>query len=145
MPDETALADMKQRVLERMDQSGFMGHIGAVVDEIAHESCTISVQRRPELLQVLGYLHGGVIAFLIDNAVSIAAATLLKPGQAVLTAEFKVNFLAPARGERVLSRGRVIKPGRTTVACADVYSIEDGVERHVATGLASIAIVTLQK
>ena len=121
MQDETTWAATKAQLSARLEHSGFMAHIGAVVDEIAPGSCTISVARRPELLQALGYLHGGVIAFLIDNAVSIAAATLLRPGQAVLTAEFKVNFLAPARGARILSRGRVLKPGRTTtVAVADV-------------------------
>jgi uncharacterized protein (TIGR00369 family) len=119
-----------------------MAHVGAQVEELAPGACTTSVTKRPELLQNMGYFHGGCIAFLVDNATAIAASTLLRPGQLVLTSEFKLNYLAPARGEKLLCRARVVKPGRsTTVASADVYSLENGTERHVATALATIAVV----
>lgn len=123
-------------------RSGFSGLVGAVIDDVGPGRGAVSVQRRPELLQMLGYMHGGCIAFLVDYAAGVAAHTLLPPGQAVVTAEFKLNFLAPARGERVVCRARVIKPGRrlNVVAC-DVYSEEAGAEVHAATALVTIAFI----
>ncbi|MEJ0046071.1 MAG: PaaI family thioesterase [Rhodospirillales bacterium] len=137
------MQDYAERELRKRDVPiGFMAHVGAEIVEVGPGTCTVSVTRRPELLQRLGWLHGGVIAFLVDNSAGIAVGTLLGPGQAVVTAEFKVNFLAPARGERVFSRARVIKPGRrTVVVAADVYSVQAGAEIHAATALVTIAIV----
>jgi uncharacterized protein (TIGR00369 family) len=144
MQDPPTSPGVERELRKREVPIGFMKHVGAEVVEVAAGSCTVAVTRRPELLQRLGWLHGGVIGFLVDNSAGIAAGTLLGPGQAVVTAEFKINFLAPARGERVFSRARVIKPGRRTViVVADVYSVEDGVEVHAATALATIAIVAV--
>jgi uncharacterized protein (TIGR00369 family) len=139
---DAAWLALERDIRERVAQQGFMAHVGATVEALAPGSCTISVVPRPALLQQYGYLHGGCIAFLVDNSATIAAATLLRPGQAVLTAEFKLNFLAPARGDRILARGRVIKPGRTiTVSAADVFAVAHGEEQLVATGLATISVV----
>jgi uncharacterized protein (TIGR00369 family) len=121
---------------------GFAAHVGRELLELGHGTCTVSVTRRPELLQRLGYLHGGVIAFLVDSSAGIAAGTLLDPNQAVVTSEFKINFLAPARGAKTFSRARVIKPGRRTiVVAADVYSLENDQEIHAATALVTIAVI----
>ena len=96
--------------------------------------------RRPELLQQHGLFHGGVTAFLVDNATTIAAAA--SRGQPALTAEYKLNLLSPASGERLICRARVIKPGRqVAVVAADVFCVIDGVEKHTATALASIAML----
>jgi acyl-coenzyme A thioesterase PaaI-like protein len=63
-------------------------------------------------------------------------------GQPALTAEYKLNLLLPAAGERLICRARVIKPGRqVAVVAADVYCVTDGVEKHTATALASIAML----
>ena len=85
--------------------------------------------------------HGGVTAFLVDNATTIAAAT--SRGQPALTAEYKLNLLSPAIGEKLICRARVIKPGRqVSVVAADVFCVSDGVEKHTATALASIAMLS---
>jgi len=77
---------------------------------------------------------------------TVAAATILKPGQAVLTAEYKLNLLAPATGQRLVCRARVIKPGNNmTVVAADVFSIADGREKQTAAALATIAVVESAK
>ena len=121
---------------------GFAAHVGREITELGHGTCTVAVTRRTELLQRLGYLHGGVIAFLVDSAAGIAAGTLLDPQQAVVTSEFKINFLAPARGNRAFSRARVIKPGRRNIVVAvDVYSLENDAEIHAATALVTIAVI----
>lgn len=146
MPDAAApdphREAIEHRIRHHIARQGFMAHVGAEVVELSPGACTTSVARRPELLQNMGFFHGGCIAFLVDNASAIAASTLLRPGQLVLTSEFKLNYLAPARGEKLICRARVVKPGRSmTVAAADVYSVEDGVERHAAIALATIAVV----
>ncbi|HTZ72158.1 MAG TPA: PaaI family thioesterase [Acetobacteraceae bacterium] len=133
---------IEHRIREHVAKQGFMAFMGASIDALAPGSCTISLAVRPNLLQQLGYVHGGVVAFLVDNSATIAAATMLRHGQAVLTAEFKLNYLAPAQGERVVARARVIKPGRSmSVSATDIYAIAGDEERHVATALATIAII----
>jgi uncharacterized protein (TIGR00369 family) len=136
-PDFVLIA---RRIRTSLGQQGFMTHIGAELSELMRGSCTLSVNRRPELLQQHGFFHGGVTAFLVDNATTIAAAT--SRGQPALTAEYKLNLLSPASGERLICRARVIKPGRqVAVVAADVFCLIDGIEKHTATALASIAML----
>jgi uncharacterized protein (TIGR00369 family) len=133
-------APIAKRIREGVGRQGFMTHIGAEISELARGTCTLAVDRRPELLQQHGFFHGGVTAFLVDNATTIAAAT--SRGQPALTAEYKLNLLSPASGERLICRARVIKPGRqVAVVAADVFCVIDGIEKHTATALASIAML----
>jgi uncharacterized protein (TIGR00369 family) len=133
-------APIAKRIRDSLGRQGFMAHIGAEVSELTRGSCTLVVDRRPELLQQHGFFHGGVTAFLVDNATTIAAAT--SRGQPALTAEYKLNLLSPAAGERLICRARVIKPGRqVAVVAADVFCVMDGIEKHTATALASIAML----
>jgi uncharacterized protein (TIGR00369 family) len=133
-------ASIAKRIRESLSRQGFMSHIGAELSELTRGSCTLAVDRRPELLQQHGFFHGGVTAFLVDNATTIAAAT--SRGQPALTAEFKLNLLSPAAGERLICRARVIKPGRqVSVVAADVFCVTGGIEKHTATALASIAML----
>lgn len=137
---DSDFAPIETRIRDNVGRQGFMNHVGAELSELARGSCTLEVNRRPELLQQNGLFHGGVTAFLVDNATTIAAAT--SRGQSALTAEYKLNLLSPAVGERLICRARVIKPGRqTAVVAADVFCITDGVEKHTATALASIAML----
>jgi uncharacterized protein (TIGR00369 family) len=133
-------ATIARKIRDSVDQQGFMIHVGAEISELARGSCTLAVDRRPELLQQNGLFHGGVTAFLVDNATTIAAAT--SRGQPALTAEYKLNLLSPASGERLICRARVIKPGRqVAVVAADVFCVIDGAEKHTAIALASIAML----
>ncbi|RMD87471.1 MAG: PaaI family thioesterase, partial [Alphaproteobacteria bacterium] len=91
---------------------GFFRYLGTEIVEVDAGLCTLALSRRPELLQQNGYFHGGVIAYLVDNASAAAAATCLRAGQTVLTAEYKLNFLSPARGERLVCRAAVVRAGR---------------------------------
>jgi uncharacterized protein (TIGR00369 family) len=78
----------------------------------------------------------------VDTACGFAALTLMPAEAAVLTVEFKVNLLAPGRGEAIVARARVLKPGRTlTVVRGDVVALERGEERLVATMLATMMTV----
>ena len=133
-------APIATRIRDNVGRQGFMGLVGAEVAELSRGACTLAVDRRPELLQQHGLFHGGGTAFLVDNATTIAAAT--SRGQPALTAEYKLNLLSPASGDRLICRARVIKPGRqVAVVAADVFCIIDGKEKHTATALASIAML----
>ena len=130
----------------RIAEIAFCKLIGSEIDELGPGTCTASVARRPELLQYLGMFHGGVAAYLVDHATTVAAATIIKPGQAVLTAEYKLNLLAPATGQRLVCRARVIRPGNNLiVVAAEVFSITDGREKQTAAALATIAVVEAAK
>jgi uncharacterized protein (TIGR00369 family) len=137
---EPDFAPIAKRIRESLSQQGFMVLVGAEIAELSRGTCTLAVNRRRELLQQHGFFHGGVTAFLVDNATTIAAAT--SRGQPALTAEYKLNLLSPATGERLICRAHVIKPGRqVAVVAADVFCLTDGIEKHTATALASIAML----
>ena len=140
LQEDAEFTPIAARIRDSVGRQGFMIHVGATLSELARGSCTLEVERRPELLQQNGLFHGGVTAFLVDNATTIAAAT--SRGQGALTAEYKLNLLSPAVGERLICRARVIKPGRqVAVVAADVFCVTEGVEKHTATALASIAML----
>jgi uncharacterized protein (TIGR00369 family) len=138
--DDAEFAPIATRIRDSVGRQGFMAHVGAELSELARGTCTLEVERRPELLQQNGLFHGGVTAFLVDNATTIGAAA--SRGQSALTAEYKLNLLSPAVGERLICRARVIKPGRqVAVVAADAFCVTGGLEKHTATALASIAML----
>ena len=142
MPDQTPFDDLARSIRARVASQGFMKLVGADLSTLEPGGATISVARRPELLQQDGFFHGGVTAFLVDNGATIAAATRLRPGQSCLTAEYKLNLLAPARGDRLICRARVVKAGRLmSVVAADVVCVQNGEETPTATALATIAVI----
>ena len=94
---------------------------------------------REDLTQQHGYFHGGVSATIADTACGYAAYTLTAADATVLTVEFKINMLAPARGEELIARARVVRSGKTLTVCtADVFGSTGGVETHCATMVATI-------
>ena len=95
----------------------------------------IELPFRADLTQQDGFLHAGVITTVADSAAGYAAHTLMPAGSRVLSVEFKVNLLRPARGELFVARAEVIKAGRTlSVVHADVFAIGANSERQrVAT------------
>jgi uncharacterized protein (TIGR00369 family) len=133
-------------VRKTLQGQGFMKLIGARVDRIEKGLCELSVDFREELTQQHGFFHGGLTAFLIDNATTAAAGTVVREDRVVLTAEYKLNFLSPAVGERLVCRASVIKPGSMlTVVEGKVFAVKDGQEKLVAVALASIANVPAER
>lgn len=95
--------------------------------------CEIVLPMSAAVTQQHGYFHGGVIGALADVAGGYAANTLLMPDNECLTAEYKINIVAPGIGERLIARGRVLKSGRTLVITgAEVYVRNNGVEKLCA-------------
>ena len=120
-------------------RQGFMEHLGARLEEVGAGTCTISCRPRPELTQQHGFMHAGVVAAIADSAAGYAALSLLSPGSEVLTVEYKLNLLAPAEGDLLLARGRVLRAGRTLTVCeAAVAAVRQGEETPCAIMLATL-------
>jgi uncharacterized protein (TIGR00369 family) len=120
----------------------FMAHIGAQLTVVAPGFCEIRLPYKPELTQQHGYFHAGIISTLADNAAGFAAFSLMPPGTSVLSVEFKLNLLSPGDGELLVSRGRVIKAGRTLTVCrSDVFILLGAEEKLCATALLTMMAV----
>jgi uncharacterized protein (TIGR00369 family) len=112
---------------------GAMRALGATMSQLDDGFCELEMPFSAAAAQQHGYFHGGVIGALADSAGGYAANTKLMPARECLTAEYKINMLAPAQGELLVARGRVVRPGRSLViATVEVYAKKDGVEQHCA-------------
>ena len=126
----------RERVHDSFARQRFMALIGARLIAVAPGAVDIELPMRPELEQQHGYAHAGAAWAIADSAAGYASQTLMAAEDGVLTVELKINLLAPARGERLIARGRVERAGRRlTVARSDVYAELDGRETHIATAL----------
>jgi len=122
------------RVTASFDHQAAMRTLGARIVRIAPGAVDIELPWRDDLTQQTGVLHAGIVAAILDSACGYAAMTLMPPDADVVSVEFKVNLLAPARGERVVARAKVKKAGRTLTVCdADAVAISGGEERLVAS------------
>lgn len=130
---------VEKRVKDSFARQTVMATIGASITRVERGAVTIELPYRPDLTQQHGFLHAGVVTMIVDTACGYAALTQMPPTAAVLTAEYKVNFLSPAEGEKLIARGRVLKPGRTLTVCfGEVHAKKDGKEKLVATMLATM-------
>lgn len=120
-------------------QQGLMAYYGAEQTRVEPGSVEIEVQFRRELTQQQDFFHGGVTTAIVDTACGYSALTLMPTGSEVLTVEFKVNLFAPARGDRLVARGHVLRSGRTITVCqGDAYAATADGEVHCATMTATM-------
>jgi uncharacterized protein (TIGR00369 family) len=111
--------ETESRIRASFAKQGHMTAIGATIGQIAPGSVEIAL--RPS--QQLGFVHGGIVSAIADTAAGYSALSVMPPGTGVLTVEFKINFVAPASGDRIIARARVLKPGRTLVLTqTDVFA-----------------------
>ena len=116
-------------ILNILQAQGAMRLIGARVTEVDEGVVEMEVDFKPELSQQHGYVHAGVVSTLVDTAGGYAGYTLFPAGSSVLTAEFKINLLAPAQGDRIVAEGFVVKPGRTLCITRGEVHAEHGGKR----------------
>ena len=139
-PQDAAYA---QRVRDSFALQGAMGTIGASLGAIAPGTVEILLDWAPGLTQQHGFLHAGMVATALDSACGYAGFTLMPAGAGVLTIEFKVNLLAPARGQRFRMVGQVVKPGRTITVCEGrAFAIDGNQEKLIATMGCTLMAVT---
>src|SRR5688572_9401375 len=130
------------RVRASFAKQPLMATIGAQVAEVSAGKVTLRLAFRADLTQQHGFLHAGTIAALADSACGYAALSLMPADAAVLSIEFKVNMLAPAKGESFVARGAVLRAGRTIMVCrADVFAENDGQEKLVAAMQGTMMVV----
>ncbi|MGE0375825.1 MAG: PaaI family thioesterase [Planctomycetaceae bacterium] len=123
---EPADPDFAARMRESFRTQGVMALMGAELLRVEPGVVEMEFAYREDLTQHHGYLHAGVLTTIVDSACGYAAYSLMPVGSDVLTVEYKVNFLAPARGARFRAIGRVIKPGRTLTVCSGEVLALDG-------------------
>ncbi|GLZ84820.1 hypothetical protein Pres01_08710 [Metapseudomonas resinovorans] len=131
---------MQERLEAVINVTPFARVMGARVTSIGGGAVEFEIDVKPELMhQHHGFVHGAVVGFMADSACAWAAASVAGD---VVTSEYKLNLLAPAVGEQLLAKGRVVKSsGRVLVALAEVFALRGGEQTLVAMALASVTKV----
>ncbi|HRR42440.1 MAG TPA: PaaI family thioesterase [Syntrophales bacterium] len=130
---------IEKRIKDSFARQTAMTTIGASITGVEQGEVTIELPFRSDLTQQHGFLHAGVVTMIVDTACGYAALTRMPASAAVLSVEYKINFLSPAEGEKLIARGRVLKPGRALTVCfGEVHAIKGGQEKLVATMLATM-------
>ena len=130
------------RVRASFGRQKAMALIGATMTRVEPGFCEIELPFRDDLTQQKGYVHGGIIAMIADSACGYAAYSLMPADSSLVTVEYKINIMAPAKGGLLVARGEVIKPGRTlTITSGEVTARQDG--RSVLVAAMQQTLMTL--
>ncbi|MCY4585839.1 MAG: PaaI family thioesterase [Bryobacterales bacterium] len=112
--------------------------LGAELLHFGEGKAELRIPIRDELKEQHGFVHGGVISYAADNALTFAGGSVL--GVDVVTSEFKINYLRPVQGDSLLARAAVVHRGRTQAVCrCDLFASEQGADRLCATAQGTIA------
>ncbi len=134
--DQAALAldhKLALSLLESFNSQGALMAWNARLTSITPGACEISLPFSEVVSQQHGYFHGGVIGTIADAAGGYAANTRLMPVSECLTAEYKINIVAPGKGDTLIARGKVLKAGKTlVVSSAEVFVVHEGKEKLCA-------------
>jgi uncharacterized protein (TIGR00369 family) len=126
-------------VRESFSRQAFMRTLGAEITGLGHGKIEIRLGFQSALTQQNGFIHAGVLTSIMDSACGYAAMSVGPEKHDVLSVEFKVNLLAPARGDYFLARAAVKRPGRNLTVCtADAFAVQNGREKLVTTMLATM-------
>jgi len=138
--------DYESRVHAGFAAQSLMRTLRATLAKVAPGEVHIELPFNDALTQGNGFHHAGVTTAIVDSACGYAAYSLMPKNTSVLTVEFKVNLINPAKGERFLAVGRVIKPGRTLSICSgEVTAFEKGETRLVAMMQATMMQVAMER
>lgn len=133
---------IEARIRDSFARQQAMATIGAALRSVAAGAVEIEVPFADALTQQHGFLHGGVIAMIADTACGYAALSVMPREAAVLTVEFKLNLLAPGKGERFVAAGRVVRPGRKLVVCVgDVFAETQAERKPIALITATMMVM----
>jgi uncharacterized protein (TIGR00369 family) len=133
---------IEQRVRGSFGRQKIMTTIGAAIAAVREGEVEIVLPFSDALTQQHGFIHAGVVATIADNACGYAALTIMPAETAVLTTEFKLNLLSPAKGDRLRAIGHVVRPGRKLVVClGEVFAEDGGQSKQVALMTATMMVV----
>lgn len=142
MARDPEIADYQARIRSSFAKQGLMRTLGATLGNISPGLVEIAIYPDPAISQQHGFVHGGAVSAIADSAAGYAALSLMPADTGVLTTEFKINLLAPAAGDRIVARGRVVKAGRTlTLAQTEVIAESGGQEKLIALLTATLIAV----
>ncbi len=116
------------RIRASFDQQGVMHTIGGKLVKVEPGKVLIEFPFSNGITQQHGFVHAGILTTVVDSACGYAASTLMPADSEVLTIEYKVNFLSPAKGSEFLAVGKVLKPGRTITVCSGEVLAKNGSE-----------------
>lgn len=134
--------DFAERGRRSFARATMLATIGAELARIECGAVDLALPVAAHIRQQHGFVHAGAVATLADTACGYAALTLMPAGAGVLTVEFKMNMMAPATGDRLVARGRVVKAGRTLVVTqAEIVAEAAGTERLVALMTATMMTI----
>lgn len=112
--------------------------VGAELSVLRPGEVELQLPLTAQLLQQHGFAHGGVVSYLADNALTFAGGSAMRVP--VVTSEFKINYLRPGVGERLIARARAVHVGRSQSVCTcEVFAVQDGVEKLCAMAQGTIA------
>jgi len=135
-------AEIVNRITASFNRQSAMSAIGATLVDVKPGRVAIRLPKAEHILQQHGFVHGGVIGMIADSACGYAALSLMPADKAVLTGEYKINFLNPAEGEWFEAEGRVLRSGRRVhVAIGDVFACTGQSRKQVAVMLATMMVV----
>jgi uncharacterized protein (TIGR00369 family) len=118
----------------------FSVFLGAQLDEFGPGMVTLSLSLRPEYLQQYGIAHGGILSYMADNALSFAGGSVLGP--AIITSEYKINYLKKAAGERLVAQATVVSSSKRQAVCTcEVYAVTG--DEKILCALAQGTIVSI--
>ena len=130
------------RVRDSFARQTIMTTIGASVHSVRKGEVEIVLPFSDNILQQHGFIHAGAVATIADSACGYAALSVMPADAAVLTTEFKIHLLSPAKGERLRAVGRVVRAGKKLVITSgDVFADEGGTSKHVALITATMMVV----
>lgn len=123
---------------EVLAQQPFSVLIGAELTALSPGRCELQLPVTDAVKQQHGFVHGGVVSYAADNALTYAGGTALRVP--VVTAEFKINYVRPAIGERLIARAEAVYAGQTQAVCrCEVFVLQDGQEKLCAVAQGTIA------
>jgi uncharacterized protein (TIGR00369 family) len=136
---EEIVTQKEKTVKESFSRQAFMRTIGAEIVSLEHGKIEVRLAFKPGLTQQNGFIHAGVITSIMDSACGYAAMGVNPDYCDVVSVEFKVNLVAPAKRESFVARATVKRTGKTLIVCsADAFAIHGGQEELVATMLATM-------
>ena len=143
MPHQPRNPSFAEEIKQSFAKQTIMGLIGAELSRVEAGVVEITLPYRPDLAQQHGYLHAGIVTTIADSACGYAAYSLMPPETEVLSVEFKVNLLRPAKGQTFVAIAEVVKAGKTlTVVRADVFGLDhDGRRELIATMLGTMICI----
>ena len=127
----------------KLAEQAFSRLLGTELTALSAGRVQLELPLRGDLLQQHGFAHGGVVSYLADNALTYAGGTALPDASLAVTAEFKINYVRPATGERLIARAEALSVGRTQAVCrCDVFALKGGEEKLCAVAQGTIVAMS---